>query len=433
MEAGESIFSWTTFFRIWKLGDVVFWCICVVVCLDAFRSTNGGDLPCRSKIAHMFSAYLAIKGVCYAFELCLVSCSQFFRHPKQFETRYIMSFLPFLSWLFAIVIRHASVFVALVEVAATESDCWKEIRDTEGGLAVFFWWAMVYECVSLSLFMIAWVSLPFLTLYLLSVAIRPRTDTGLGTSENEPLTEFCKEQFHKHIRSGDAFYDFFLNLTGLSYIVKKNDLARMLVTSNQEQELSKKDVMLWSTTDVFNWLKSIGMGKYGKKFVDDRISGNLLLTHVDPDLLRKGFGCKAEDAEFIWNKLNELRKPTTVGSWSVNEVCDWLCRIGMAQYMEDFRQRKIDGSMLLSAEEPLRDVMTTIPEYHRIRLLNEMQVLRNEGAPMTVGTMYGQHPLNSFGRPMALKQSADDPNDLSNLRDVDEAPQVDPSEAQNTV
>jgi len=408
----ETIFTWTTFFRIWKVADVIFWCICVIVCVDAVQSTDGGHLPCRSKIAHMFSAYLAIKGVNYAFEMCLASCSQFFRHPKQFETRYIMSFLPFLSWLFSIVIRHCAVFVALVEVSTTEKDCWKEIKQEEGGLAVFFWWAMVYECVSLGLFVVAWISLPFITLYLLSIAIRPKTDSGMPSSGSEPLTEFCKVQFHKHIRSGDFFYDFILNLTGLTSIVKKNDLARLLVTSSQEQELTKKDVLLWTKYDVFQWLKSINMEKYGKKFTDDEIDGNRLLKHVDILLMRKGLGVKEADAKIIYEKIDELRKPSTVGSWSVNEVCDWLHRIGLSQYADDFRERKIIGPMLINTEEPapqLVEVLQSVPAYHRVRLLQQMQLLRNEGASFTVGDNFHYAQMNPLSSQLALENNGPNP------------------------
>merc|ERR1719245_63525 len=264
---------------------------------------------------------------------------------------------------------------------------------------------MVYECVSFGLFTFAWASLPCFTLYLLSIAIRPRVNDGKPNQDDlqEPLTEFCKEQFHKHIRSGDNIYEFFLGLTGLNAIVKKNDLARLLVSSSKEQNLSKKDVMLWSTDDVYNWLKSLDMEKYAQKFVDDKISGNLLLTHVDPDLLHRGFGIPKDDADFIWQKLNELRKPTTVGSWSVNEVCDWLCRVNMAQYMEDFRKVQINGTMLISHHERLAQVLNTIPVYHRHQLIAEMKILRNEGAPMTVGTNFGNHPLNYHGAPLAIQ------------------------------
>lgn len=268
---------------------------------------------------------------------------------------------------------------------------------------------MVYECVSFGLFVLAWTALPFMTLYLLSIAIRPQVNDGKPNQDDlqEPLTEFCKEQFHKHIRSGDNLYEFFLGITGLNTIVKKNDLARLLVTSSKEQKLSKKDVMLWSTDDVYNWLKSIDMEKYAQKFVDDKISGNLLLTHVDPDLLHRGFGIIKVDADFIWAKLNELRKPTTVGSWSVNEVCDWLCRVGMAQYMEDFRKQQIDGTMLISHDERLANVLLTIPVYHRHQVIAEMKILRNEGAPMTVGSNFGMHPLNYHGKPLAIQAQPD--------------------------
>jgi len=401
----EHLFSWKTFFRIWKLGDVIFWCICAIVCIDGYDD----NFPCRSQIAHFFAAYIVLKGINYSFELCLSSCSCFFRHPRQFETRYIMSFLPFLSWLFSIIFRHACVLAALIEVATTTKSCSDEITDDHTALFTFFWWAMVYECVSFGLFCLVWASLPFMTLYLLSIAIRPRVNDGKPNQDDlqEPLTEFCKETFHKHIRSGDSFYEFFLGITSLSIIVKKNDLARLLVTSSKEQKLSKKDVMLWSTDDVYNWLKSIDMEKYAQKFVDDKISGNLLLTHVDPDLLHRGFGIKKGDADFIWSKLNELRKPTTVGSWSVNEVCDWLCRVGMAQYMEDFRKQQIDGTMLLSHHERLANVLLTVPVYHRHQLIAEMKILRNEGAPMTVGSNFGRHPLNYHASPLALHNQPD--------------------------
>jgi len=437
VEEESILFTWSTFFRIWKLGDFVFWVICAIVCVDGYRKSDGGDLPCDSNVAHFFAAYITLKAINYSFELCLTGCSCFFRHPRQFETRYIMSFLPFLSWLFSIIFRHACVLAAFVEVSTTSKDCNDQILDAETGLYTFFWWAMVYECVSFGLFTFAWASLPCFTLYLLSIAIRPRVNDGKPNQDDlqEPLTEFCKEQFHKHIRSGDGIYEFFLGLTGLSVIVKKNDLARLLVTSSKQQHLSKKDVMLWSTDDVYNWLKAIDMEKYAQKFVNDQITGNLLLTHVDPELLHRGFGIKKVDAEFIWAKLNELRKPTTVGSWSVNEVCDWLCRIQMSQYMEDFRKQQIDGTMLISYHERLAQVLNTIPVYHRHQLMAEMKILRNEGAPMTVGDNFGRHPLNYFGAPLAIQQSgnigdleeriglqrsdADTPIDYNNLRDVE--------------
>eukprot|EP00493_Phyllostaurus_siculus_P024814 UN25156 len=171
-----------------------------------------------------------------------------FWHPKRFETRYIISFLPLLSWLFSITVRQAVVLGALFEVASTTGDCNEQITDDHTALYTFFWWAMVYECISLGMFILTWTSLPCFTLYLLSIAIRPRVDDGKPNQGDlqEPLTEFCKEQFHKHIRSGDSLYEFFLGITGLNVIVKKNDLARLLVTSSKEQDLSKKDVMLWS-------------------------------------------------------------------------------------------------------------------------------------------------------------------------------------------
>lgn len=405
VEDEEVLFTWNTFFKIWKLGDVVFWCICTIVLLDGY----GDELPCRSKVAHFFAAYIVLKGINYSFELCLTSCSCFFWHPKRFETRYIISFLPLLSWLFSITVRQAVVLGALFEVASTTSECNDQITDDHTALYTFFWWAMVYECISLGMFMLTWTSLPCFTLYLLSIAIRPRVDDGKPNQGDlqEPLTEFCKEQFHKHIRSGDSLYEFFLGITGLNVIVKKNDLARLLVTSSKEQNLSKKDVMLWSTDDVYNWLKSLDMEKYAQKFVDDKITGNLLLTHVDPDLLHRGFGIKKVDADFIWAKLNELRKPTTVGSWSVNEVCDWLCRVNMAQYMEDFRRVQINGMMLLSHDDRLAQVLLTIPVYHRHQLIAEMKILRNEGAPMTVGEHFGNHPLNYHGAPLAIQQKGD--------------------------
>jgi len=100
VEEESYIFTWSTFFSFWKLGDIVFWCICAIVCVDGYRKSDGGQLPCESQIAHFFAAYIVLKAINYSFELCLTSCSCFFRHPRQFETRYIMSFLPFLSWLF---------------------------------------------------------------------------------------------------------------------------------------------------------------------------------------------------------------------------------------------------------------------------------------------------------------------------------------------
>jgi hypothetical protein len=333
-----------------------------------------------------------------------------------------MSALPFLSWIFSIVFRHACVLASLVEVGATTSACEDKITDQAAALYVFFWWALVYECFSFMVFCLFWAILPCITLYLLSVAIRPRDNAHSPNQDqlSEPLTEFCKEQFHKHVRSGDHLYDFIIGFTGLNTIIKKNDLARLLVSSSKEQTLSKKDVMLWTTDDVFNWAQSIGMGKYAHKFIEDKISGNLLLTHVDPDLLHKGFGMSVEEATLTWDKLNELRKPTTVGSWSVNEVCDWLCRIGMSQYMEDFRRLLINGQMLVNHDEKLVQVLTAIPTFHRHQLIAEMKVLRNEGAPMTVGENYGRHPLNQFGRALAIQPASyEELKSRAGLRDVE--------------
>lgn len=399
VEQESVIFTWKTFFGIIKLADVVFYFMCAVVCADAVSNTNVENVSCEGRdslMASIFEAYLVIKGINYSFELCLVSCSYLFRNPRDIQTRYIISFLPFLSWAFSIVFRHACVFVGFVEVNTAGSECIDLVEQESTSLYVFFWWAMVYETISLCIFAVMWTALPFMTCYMLMIAVNGRSEKLEG--EDEALTEFMKEQFHSHVRSGDHFFEIFVNMTGLQYIVKKNDLARILVRSNPEQELSDKDVMLWTEQDVYKWVKSIDMEKYAQKFVDNRISGNLLLTHVDPQLLYKGFQIRKEDVEFIWKKLNELRKPTTVGSWSVNEVVDWLCRIKMVQYVDDFRSRNITGADILAVSDSVQDALEQIPDLHRVQLMGEMKVLRNEGAPMTVG----RHPLNVWGKPLAI-------------------------------
>merc|ERR1719277_1359793 len=88
----------------------------------------------------------------------------------------------------------------------------------------------------------------------------------------------------------------------------------------------------------------------------------------------RGYKIPEEDAKVIWARLNDLRKPTTVGSWSINEVTDWLCRIGMSQYVEDFRDARVDGPSLLAHSENLIRVLDSIAEFHRIKILEEMQV-----------------------------------------------------------
>merc|ERR1712038_1386535 len=203
---------------------------------------------------------------------------------------------------------------------------------------------MCYESVFFIMFCMAWMALPCVTAWLLSIAVAPPEDTGREKNskkkQHEALTLYVQSQFHHTIKDGDNFFDFFVQFTGLKYIVKKADFARMLVGTSTEQALSTKDVMLWTTRDVYQWLGSIGMAKYAHLFYDDGISGNLLLTHVDPTLLVRGYRIPDEDAQLIWARLNDLRKPTTVGSWSVSEVTDWLCRIGMAQYVDDFRSAR---------------------------------------------------------------------------------------------
>jgi hypothetical protein len=298
------------------------------------------------------------------------------------------------------------------------------VEDESSGLYVFFWWAMVYETISLIVFSLMWVSLPFMTCYLLMIAVNGRTDKLEG--EDEALTEFMKENFHSHVRSGDHFFEIFVNMTGLQYIVKKNGLARILVRANAEQELSDKDVMLWTEQDVYKWVKSIDMEKYAQKFVDNRIPGNLLLTHVDPQLLYKGFQIKRADAEFIWKKLNELRKPTTVGSWSVNEVIDWLCRLKMIQYVEDFRSRNITGADILALSDSVQDALESIPDLHRVQLMGEMKVLRNEGAPMTVG----RHPLNVWGKPLAIANRRANSSEYKDVETLTPGPILDFDEEQ---
>merc|ERR1719195_555105 len=79
----------------------------------------------------------------------------------------------------------------------------------------------------------------------------------------------------------------------------------------------------------------------------------------------------------------------------------------MSQYMEDFRRLLINGQMLVNHDEKLVQVLTAIPTFHRHQLIAEMKVLRNEGAPMTVGEQFGRHPLNYHGAPLAIQQKGD--------------------------
>jgi len=72
----------------------------------------------------------------------------------------------------------------------------------------------------------------------------------------------------------------------------------------------------------------------------------------------------------------EESKKKGVQEWSVEQVCEWLKRIGMEEYEGVFRSNKIDGYSLLELTQDLLKDMEITAVGHRVRIMKQIEELK---------------------------------------------------------
>ena len=79
----------------------------------------------------------------------------------------------------------------------------------------------------------------------------------------------------------------------------------------------------------------------------------------------------------------ERKRPET---WNFKEVADWLAEINLPQYKEKFEQIRIDGALLFEVqEEDLKEDLQVSVRLHRVKILQEIQKLREQAGDGLAG------------------------------------------------
>lgn len=127
--------------------------------------------------------------------------------------------------------------------------------------------------------------------------------------------------------------------------------------------MSLADVRRWTTTDVQDWVESIGFQEYRSAFLEASVDGSRLLA-MDVDALgAEVLLASREHAEIFAMEIAELRARRgllsaaeghthrvaypTAEAWTVAEVAGFLERSGLGRYAERFAAADVDGRVLL--------------------------------------------------------------------------------------
>lgn len=75
--------------------------------------------------------------------------------------------------------------------------------------------------------------------------------------------------------------------------------------------------------------------------------------------------------------LPPLRMSKEVGQWTVDEVCEWLVRVGLGDHAEAFRANEVDGECLRSLNnDMLKNDLNIAALGNRQRILRRVQALQ---------------------------------------------------------
>eukprot|EP01091_Cochliopodium_minus_P009063 TRINITY_DN2164_c0_g1_i2.p1 TRINITY_DN2164_c0_g1~~TRINITY_DN2164_c0_g1_i2.p1 ORF type:complete len:487 (+),score=114.68 TRINITY_DN2164_c0_g1_i2:35-1495(+) len=178
----------------------------------------------------------------------------------------------------------------------------------------------------------------------------------------------------------------------------KNKKTKKKETSNSQEEFARKTISDLSAEEVCFWVGSIGFQQYAPKFLENEISGDILLELTENDLLSIGIK-NNHHCEMI---LKEIQKFSIIKNqqilfhnnlpdndpilWSVEDVSKYMKSIGFQEYIQTFEENLIDGKVLFDLDDKDLIEMGMESTGHRKKLLSHCEIyLQTIKKPKTHG------------------------------------------------
>ena len=149
-----------------------------------------------------------------------------------------------------------------------------------------------------------------------------------------------------------------LGLTALGHQIKVARLQKLFRQQNSsvaacaaKRSRSSDDVGLWTEEDVADWLTEHGLAAYEDDAREQHMNGPALLSLSEQQLdglNMYALGHRKKLMALVRQLQQGLKAPY---SWSVDEVGQWLKKIGLGQYLRSFDE--VSGQLLFLFFEAL--------------------------------------------------------------------------------
>ena len=166
---------------------------------------------------------------------------------------------------------------------------------------------------------------------------------------------------------------------------KPKKITNKKKTSHTQEEFHKKSASDLSAEEVCFWIGSIGFPQYAPKFLENEVSGDILLELTENDMLSIGI----KNIHHIETILKEIGKLSIIKQqnvtqnntngpdpygWSVEEVLQYLKSIGFNEYVQTFEENLIDGKVLFDLDDKDLLEMGMDSIGHRKKLLQNCEL-----------------------------------------------------------